>query len=846
MELARWRAAHYKDVTYDIGIRLEPKSEMLDGQETIYVTIDNPSDDLIIDWRILQSSPNRAPDVTDIVVNGKSAPVAAASDHLLIPARFLKNGENTIVCRFKSPVSASGSAVTMYMDREDGSEYVYTLFVPSDASTAFPCFDQPDLKAKFRLNITVSKDWRVISNTAPESVDAADDGAMKRWQFGQTRPISTYLFAFAAGPFAELTDNASTHHTHLYARKSRLERARNESSETFRITREGLDYFIRYFDFEYPFPKYDLVLIPEFAYGGMEHAGATFLNEDGVLFPTEPTANSYLSRAELILHETAHQWFGDLVTMRWFDDLWLKEGFATFMGTKAAEKVMPQYDTWKAFYLRTKPAAYATDSTKGTTPIWQQIPNLSAAKSAYGNIVYNKAPSMLHQAEFYLGADNFQRAIQLFVKQHAYANATWSDLVGDFEKTSDMRLTAWADAWVKHRGMPDVHVDWTVGGGRITSFKLSQTDVLGEGGVWPMKLKVLLAYDGREPEVLTVTLNGKEQIVKDAIGRPIPAYVFANYQDYAYGQFLLDARSQPAVIERLGAVKDDFLRALLWGSLWDSVRQAELPPGEYLKLGTALVGSESDEVSASSILGRMSQAFNRYLSASERDRQATNLESMLQRGMTESSSKGMRIIYFRSFLSAAITDSGLTKLKQILSGASSVQGMPLRTRDKFDIVSTLLERGDSEGPALLEAESQAEKSDEARRYTYATGAARALPDVKKKYFDDYLHNREIPESWIAASLGPFNSSEQSTLTLPYLEPALAALPQMKRTRKIFFVNGWLGSFIGGQCSEMALSIVNRFLENKDIDRDLRLKILENEDGLARCVRIHRKYDGRPL
>ena len=209
-----------------------------------------------------------------------------------------------------------------------------------------------------------------------------------------------------------------------------------------------------YFDYKFPFPKYDLVLIPEFPFGGMEHAGATFLREEAVIFPQEPTANNYISRANVIFHEAAHQWFGDTVTMRWFDDLWLKEGFAEFMAYKTLEKVMPEYNAWKVFYERNKQAAYLTDSTKGTTPIYQEIPNLSSAKSAYGNIVYRKAPSFLKQAEFYLGEDKFQTAVRAFLKKHEYANAGWEDLVREFESAAGRNLKDWADVWVRKPGMP--------------------------------------------------------------------------------------------------------------------------------------------------------------------------------------------------------------------------------------------------------------------------------------------------------------------------------------------------------------------------------------------------------
>src|SRR5947209_17225481 len=578
---------------------------------------------------------------------------------------------------FESPVSTSGSAVTRYLDREDNSEFIYSLFVPSDASTTFPCFDQPDLKARFSLNVGTLTAWNVITNTVAETVTRS--GTNSFWHFRETEPLSTYQFAFAAGPFAEFKDDASPYGTRLFVRKSKAERTKRELTEVFRLNREGLKFYEGYFGHKFPFPKYDLVLVPEFAYGGMEHAGATFLREDAVLFPSDPTAADIAARAETMLHEAAHQWFGDLVTMRWFDDLWLKEGFATFMAYKAIEALMPEYDAWKLFHLRTKPLAYLTDVTKGTTPIWQEIANLSAAKSAYGNIVYRKAPSMLRQAEFYLGAREFQQAIQLFVKEHAYANATWEDLVRAFERTSGRKLDAWAAAWVKRRGMPDVRVRWSANArGRINRFEVEETDVLGEGGSWPLSVRILLAPTAPDAraEVLNVTLGGAGITrVPQAIGKRRPAFVFANFEDYGYGRFLLDDASRAYVVRNLGAVKADFLRALLWDSLWDSVREAELAPTDFIPLAVREAPAEHDDVMLGFILSRAQTAFARYLSDAQRRSVEPELLRALDAGMTGAKTVGERITYFRTFREVAQSrdarDSGIA----IARGEGAVPGM---------------------------------------------------------------------------------------------------------------------------------------------------------------------------
>jgi aminopeptidase N len=887
-ELARWRAEHYRDVRYSLDLMLKPGAEMLEGRVKIAVTLDDAAGDLVLDWRTIAKDADARSRVSDIRANGQRVEDASfADEHVRIPRSYLTAGVNSVEMSFRSPVSTSGSAVTRYLDREDNSEYLYTLFVPSDASTAFPCFDQPDLKARFTLKVTAPQEWKVISNTegatlaefdeTPGGLPQSPPAGMLWHSFPETEPISTYQFAFAAGPFEALEVHRKVlmhiypldptgrlSHTHgpdelrpvndtprirLFVRKSKKERAEKELEEVARINREGVKFFEEYFGHKFPFPKYDLVLIPEFAYGGMEHAGATFLREDGVLFPSDPTAADIAARAETMLHEAAHQWFGDLVTMRWFDDLWLKEGFATFMAYKAIEKVLPQFEAWKVFHLRTKPLAYLTDVTKGTTPIWQEIPNLSAAKSAYGNIVYRKAPSMLRQAEFYLGEREFRRAIQLFVKEHAYANATWEDLVGAFERTSGRKLDAWAAAWVKRRGMPDVRVRWAANRrGRVSRFEIEERDALGEGGSWPMRLRVVLmppSESGAQPEFMTVTLAGAGVTrVPEAIGKRRPAYVFANFEDYGYGRFLLDDASRAYVAAHLGVIRNEFLRALLWGSLWDAVREAEMAPADFIGLAVKNAPLERDDVLLAFVLARAQTAYTRYLSDAQQKAAAPVLERMLYEGMTRASTPGQRITYFRTYREVATSAGALDNLAAILAGRLAVPGMTLRSRDRFDIIRALTAAGDPRAAALLKAQSEADKTDDARRYAYAAAAAAPDAEVKKSYFTQYVTERGVAESWIEASLGAFNAPRQSALTLPYLEPALRELPTLKRTRKIFFVNGWLAAFVGGQCDERAASAVRDFLARAPaLDRDLRLKVLEAADGLERCVRVRAKFAG---
>jgi len=969
-KLAQWRGKHYSDVRYKLNITLEKGAPLMKGNIEIRVNLTDEAAKtyLVLDWRTTQFENDKDKPFADVVSVNESIikklpetgeyAYSINKEHIVIAQRLLKSGENVIKIEFASPIKTSGAAITRYVDKEDNAEYIYSLFVPSDASTAFPVFDQPDLKARFQLNVIAPKNWNIIANTEIKSADENFfiDPSKKEYEFlpkdyelttfEETLPISTYVFAFAAGEFRAFVDEQSmksfnknaTTRFRLYVRKSQLQKADKEAKEVFRLNREGVKYLESYFDYKFPFPKYDLVLIPEFPFGGMEHAGATFLRESSVIFPNEPTKNDFVSRANLIFHEAAHQWFGDTVTMKWFDDLWLKEGFAEFMAYKTLAQVMPEYNAWKIFYERNKQLAYLTDSTKGTTPIYQEITNLSSAKSAYGNIVYRKAPSFLKQAEFYLGEKEFQTAVRAFLKKHEFKNAEWKDLVTEFQTVSwtsepyrqfwkgfsakkkkeveerDKKLISdWAEYWVKQKGVAIIRTDITEGhyeksetsknGSWISSAWLVPSLGLTlsspfEDSPWALKIKTLYKYE-QETEVTENLVSGNPWT--DYLPRlfdkdknynknyPLPDLIFPNYQDYGYGIFLLDEKSRDYVLENIQNEKDDFLRTMMWGALWDSVREGELAPKDYVELVIKNINTETDESTIQTLLNRVSTAMNYYIVSepsavadgstvnnqnaanNEQNPPATaggsdlvrKLEDIMIDKMQSSPTVGMRITFYRAFLNIASSEKARVVLKEILSKDFGFGGgntkmragsitdksgkttyaaspaIPLKTKDLFDIIARLFVIGD---PSALDLLKQYEKEPliDVERYAYATRAAFANKENKAKYWNDFVNNKDISESWIEAAFVTFNSSRQTDLTLPYLEKALAELPNLKKNRKIFFVNGWLSSFIGGQKSEEALKIINKFLaDNPNLDKDLRLKILENVDVIERAVKIRK-------
>ena len=841
--LAQQRAARVSDLHYRLTYNLIPHAPTTEATETIRFS--DASTPLLLDFRDGEA--------TALQLNGAVIPATIDHGHLVLPAESLHTGPNTVVAKFTANIAPAGKAITRFEDHDDGQEYLYTLFVPMDASMAFPCFDQPDLKARFSLTVTAPENWNVISNTFPAVVngellrDPAPAGT-RTITFAETEPIPTYLFAFAAGPFVNVHPQPGMPNVWVRASKAKLAESEIPSVQT--TAARGIQYLSTYFAQPFPFPKYEMVLIPGFAYGGMEHAGCTFLREESVLFRTAPTALNRLNRDVLVLHELTHQWFGDFVTMRWFDDLWLKEGFAQYMAYKTLAALRPNDDIWQHFYQSIKPAAYAIDETQGTTPIYQEIPNLGSAKSAYGAIVYSKAPGVLRQLNYVIGDEAFQRGLQLYLAQHKYGNATWSDLIHAFESASGRNLTTWADMWIRHRGMPRVDVSWSCQGPALKELRLTQQPLFGGDELWPIATEVALGYPDGATQTLRAELNTHSAAVPLGAQPPAcPSWIFANNNDHAYGLFLLDPKSRSAIMQQLSgsspSPQDLFRRTLLWGSLWDSVRQAEFDPAAYTRLALDALPLERDESLAASLLSHTQSAIHHYVSDPSQPGLLTLAAALATDRMTSDPDHDLRIVWFRALPGFAAQPPARAVLKDILAGKRTIPGVELRQQDRWSLITALIAYTDPEADAVFEAEQKRDPSGDGLKYAWAAQAARPGCATKQHYFADFTRdpalNPRISEDWIQSSLSAFNYWNQSSLTAPYIDPALEALPQIKRDRKIFFLVAWLDAFIDGQQSQASLDVVNHYLATANPDPDLRLKILEAEDELQRTVRIRSKF-----
>jgi aminopeptidase N len=831
IELARHRATTIHDVRYDLGLDVTAPDTAAGRVVVRWSRSD--TGDAIIDFRGRR--------LTSILANGYKIPLSTSNGaHVAIPASALVAGENAVMFTFVTDIAATGASIIKSHD-PDGSDYLYTLLVPADANQLFPCFDQPDLKARVTFTLIAPRAWKTLANGAESKADTM--GATIAHYFNETKPLSTYLIAFAAGPWTTKSSTVNGRTINVYVRASRAKEA--DLDTLLALNHRAVAWMESYFARPFPFEKMDFLLAPAFPFGGMEHPGAIFFNENSFIFRERPTTARRIGRFSTILHEVAHQWFGDLVTMRWFDDLWLKEGFATYMAAKAQFALDSTSGAWKTFYQSNKPAAYGVDQTKGTNSLWQKLDNLDQAKSNYGAIVYNKAPSVLKQLNYLVGEEAFQKGVSDFLNQHAYANATWQDLLGAVGKASGKSLDDFGKNFMLRPGMPIVEQRLTIRDGKIDRLQLVQRPAQPMSGTtaWPMRTQVLLAYADKPAVTIPVEMHETVTDVPAARGRPTPQFVFANYQDYGYFLTLLDSASIASLESgALGQVSDPFLRTMLWGSLWDQVREAQIDPMRFVRLAIRELPHEKDEQLFPAILGRMTRALSTYVPVSRRDAILPEVEQALWSGAMDAARPySIRRAYVDALISTARTPAAIQRMTSLLS-ADSVAGEPMRDPTRWEIVTRLMILDTPDAQQRLAEQTRRDTSADGRRRAFTAGAARKTAETKRDYFTRYFADKSLNEDWASGSLGAFNASEHSDLTLPFLRPALDSLPYIQTNRRIFFLGSWLGAFIGGQHSEEALAIVNKYLaDHPNLPLDLRQKVLQTVDDLERTVRIRKKW-----
>jgi len=842
-ELARERKAIVHDVEYDLRFRLAEKSKDVHG--TVWLrfrlpTTDDPNAPLVLDFA--------GSDLRDVRVNGRDATLRAVHDHVVVPPDLLVRDRNEITATFRSDVAATGTPLSVYRDPQDGREYFYTLVVPADAHRLYPCFDQPDLRARFTIELDLPTSWTAVANTARVDNDRTKPAQNTLWRFAPTKPLPTYLMAFACGPFETITTPAPQAPGVDPAQPMRLffrgsQRQHLDQDALVALHTNGLRWLAANFGVPYPFDKLDVVLLPGFPYGGMEHAGAIFYRETALVFDHPPTANELVRRSTLVYHELSHQWFGNLVTMKWFDDLWLKEGFATFVGYQMLEALEPGQKAWLRFLQRTKPRAYEVDSTPGTTPVWQELANLADAKSAYGPIVYNKAPAVLRELHERLGAEVFKKGLRRFLEKHAFDNADWRDLAAALEGAATQDLGRWSDRWLLAPSMPQVRVAWDVDGNGVVDRATLTQRAVGGDGTWPLDLELLVFDLAGIPRTITVTTDAPSVDLAELIGRAPPRAVLVNPRDVAYGQFVPDAKSRAFLLQHVTQEHDPLVRAVATSALFEAVREAELDPAVFARCVIALVTDERDPDTHGWLLEILSTCIGRYVDPATRDELRSSAMARLLAQLERDANSGRELQTFRFLARGCGNQPPIAALcRAVVDAAPLPAGLVPGKQDCFLAAASLLAATPEnvrpgDGETILTTLQQRFAKEDIGKELFLAKAAIPTAENKAAYWQQYLQLDAPPEQWTQDSLSWFHWPGQDALTLPYLRPALEKVDWVKANRRIFFMPAWLDGFVNAHSLPEALAIVDDFLATATLSDDVRRKLLQSRDGLARAVRI---------
>jgi aminopeptidase N len=829
--LAADRAGRISDVRYALSLVIpELKHAPIAGRVEIRFRLSDASRPLAIDFAATPSQ------VRGVTAAGRSAAPTLVNGHLVVPAASLVAGENEIAIDF--------TAGDLPLNRQN--DFLYSLLVPARAHEAFPCFDQPDLKARVSLTLDVPAGWTALSN-APE-LDRSADAGRTRVRFAETKPLSTYLFAFAAGRLSVEVAERRGRTLRMFHRETDAARLERNREAIFDLHASALAWMERYAEIPLPWGKFDFFLVPSFQFGGMEHPGAVYYNAPALLLEPSATTNQLLGRASLIAHETAHMWFGDLVTMRWFDDVWMKEVFANHFAAKIVNPSYPAINHDLRFLYAHYPGAYAVDRTAGTHPIRQPLDNLRNAGTLYGPIIYLKAPIVMRQLERLLGEDLMRTGLREYLRRFSYANASWTDLITLLDRRTADDLAAWSRTWVEDEGRPTLTAALQLdGAGRIESLAIEQGDPAGRSRSWGQQIEVAIGYAGGV-RTSRVSIRGPRTDIVDAHGLPRPLFVLPNGGGLAYGHIALDPASLAWLTAHLPDVRDPLTRGSAWVTLWDELLESRVSPAALTDLALRALAVEDDELNVQRILAYTEAMFWRFVDDGERSRLAPALEGVLREGLERASTASLKGAWFRSLTRAGTLPGTLAWLEQVWKGDVQVPGLVLSEPDYTSLAQELAVRGAAHAPTILDEQlTRITNPDRRARFAFVRPALSGDPLVRDAFFGslaDPANRRQEP--WVLEAFQYLHHPLRATRSERYVRPSLDMLEEIQRTGDIFFPKRWTDATLDGHNSGRVAAIVRTFLdERRDLPPRLRRIVLQSADELFRASEIVESEPPRP-
>jgi aminopeptidase N len=787
-----------------------------------------------------------APTVHEVVLNGATLPAADVFDDSRIALTGLRPGRNELRVVADCAYTNTGEGLHRFVDPVDKQAYLYTQFEVPDARRVFASFEQPDLKATFAFTVKAPAGWTVISNSPTPEPPA--DGV---WVFDPTPRISSYITALIVGPYTSVHSSwegdGRSVPLGIYCRPSLAEHL--DAEAIFQVTRQGFDWFEEKFDYPYPFAKYDQLFVPEFNAGAMENAGAVTIR-DQYVFRSKVTDAAYEVRGETILHELAHMWFGDLVTMEWWNDLWLNESFATFtsIACQAAAPGSKWPHSWTSFANSMKTWAYRQDQLPSTHPIMAEINDLDDVLVNFDGITYAKGASVLKQLVAYVGEDEFFAGVQAYFKRHAWSNTRLSDLLGALEETSGRDLKTWSKAWLETAGINVLRPELTVDeAGIVTSFAVRQEapalppGAKGEAVLRPHRIGIG-AYDLKDGKLvrgsrIELDVEGELTDVPWPAGTPRPDVILLNDDDLSYAKVRLDEQSLAVVRDHVGDFTESLPRALIWASAWDMTRDGELATRDYLELVLHGIGKETDIGVVQSLHRQVKLALDLYADPAWREAGLARwTEATLRHLRDAAPGSDHQLAWARAFAATARTKDQLDVLAGLLGGTESIEGLAVDTDLRWTLLGRLTATGRADESAI-DAELALDPTSAGEQHAASARASRPSAEVKEAAWASVVEDDKLPNAVQEAVIGGFLQTDQRELLAAYTERYFGAVKQVWESRSHEMAQQVvIGLYPTLQVSQATLDATDAWIAANDPAPALRRLMIESRAGVERALR----------
>ncbi len=828
---AEYRKRQVADVSYELRFVLDATLKTYRGEVAIRFRRpgDAPREELTIDYH--QGK------VTSLVVNGHPVDGKHNGEFISIPGEAIRE-QNVISVGFEASYDAEGLGLMRFVDPVDNKVYIHSELEPYAAHHLFPCLDQPDIKARFRVEVTAPMDWTIISNStqrAQRPQTTAQRQAVT--QFVETPPISPYVVALIAGPFAKWQSHKGSLPLAIYARASLSNYM--DPEEVFAITAHGLDYYTKYFNRAYPFDKYDLIFIPEMPWKGMENVAAVALKEAGI-FRQRVTEAERLDRANTLLHELAHMWFGNLVTLRWWNDLWLNESFATFMTALAMEAETQRYPGAWLDFLGVKHRGYVADALRTTHAVASTATDTDVAETNFDGITYGKGAASLRQLESAIGSDKFREGVRRFIAKHAFATATLSDFIAALQAGTNENLGRWSADWLTAAGLNSVTPIWQCAGGRIKKLSLRQSVVSGSDLLRTHRTRLaLLGGNGvdelRIGDRLVVTYAGQETTVVKAKGMLCPEAVFPNLDDLDYVKISLDDTSLKFLKEHLSQLPSPLLRQQTWDAMWEATRDGQMDVFAFLSSIRQHLGAETSHQVVETQLNRVLQLAGRYLPLEARPKEIARIEAFFESQLNTKPNADDRLPWLHALVDLPRVGCDASQLNKLLHDPALLgNNQELR----WHAIISMAAAGRADIKELVASERERDPSDVGRNM--AARAEAAMPDAasKRLWWNRFLDNDARSVDLLSAAMLGFRMPGQDLLLQPYVEEFYKVVVRVYEQRGANFAGRFVKHLYPMFADPSILTRNQAFLKQKGIPEPLRRLIDESNEELERVIKIH--------